>query len=79
MSRLRSLCNALYVRPKNRAKARFLLDVFHHRKKNLPPKPQTGFLGVSPKQSGRRGWVQGRERKPQSDGVSSPSLDTTTL
>ena len=26
IARLRSLCNASYVRPKNRAKARFLLD-----------------------------------------------------
>ena len=35
MSRLRSSCNASYVRPTNRAKARFVLDVFHPRKKNL--------------------------------------------
>ena len=79
MSRLRSLCDASYVRPTNRASARFVLDVFHRRKKNILLKTHMGFLGVSPKQSGKRGRVQGRERKPQSDGVSSPSLDTTTL
>ena len=55
IARLRSLCNASYVRPTNRAFARFVLDVFHHKKKNLPPKPQTGFLGVSPKQSDGHG------------------------
>ena len=54
MSRLRSLCNALYVRPKNRAKARFLQDVFHRRKKNILLKTHMGFLGQSPKQSAGR-------------------------
>ena len=33
--RHRSLYNASYVRPTNRAFARFVQDVFHHRKKNL--------------------------------------------
>ena len=75
MSRLRSLCDASYVRPTNRA-ARSIRarGSVNHRKKNLLLKTHMGFLGVSPKQSGKRGRVQGRERKPQSDGVSSPSL-----
>ena len=42
--RHRSSCNASHVRSTNRAFARLVQDVFHHRKKNLPPKPQIRVL-----------------------------------
>ena len=78
MARLRSSCNASHVRPKNRAVRSILAKCNSeniHKKNRLRINKDV----KSPKQSGKRGWVQGRERKPRSDGVSSPSLDTTRL
>ena len=38
------------------------------------PKPMQVLRAVALSRAGRREWVSGRERKPQSDGVSSLSL-----
>ena len=49
IARLRSLCNASYVRPTNRAFARFLLDVFFITgRKNLQIRTKIRVLRAEP-------------------------------